>query len=170
MLRRLFAHNLFLRVPGPEFIRIAGRSMASTRYIVQFTRLIAPWFLIASFGMLLMALGFWGVLFLPIFVLGYFQFSLHSVRSGGPGFVSVIALGGLLLLVTPDAPVWVSRFISTFALALWCNRISWWFADWSLTKNVRLVQLFNQQQQGGGNESETHVEEAEVVSITDVIG
>ena len=168
-MRRMFAHQLFLKMSGAEFERITGSQMLLTRSWISIARLVAPWFLVASFAMLLLAFGLWGILFLPIFVLGYFLFSLRSMRDGGPLLPSVIVIGSFILLGQNEAPIWVSRFLATFGMALWCNRFGWWFAEWSLNRNAKLTQLLKQKlgsEESANQPDMSNTQEAEVIEIT----
>lgn len=166
MLRRLFAHNLFLNTESRQIQEATGKPHKWARRWVKFTHKIAPWFLFVSLGLLVPVAGWFSLIFIPFFLVGYFLFSLQSVRNGGIKLPSFILITANALPWIPQAEPGISAFLATFAGALWCNRFSWWYADYALSKNPMLGQLFRNKPQE--DSSHSGIADAEVVEVSDI--
>jgi hypothetical protein len=161
----MFAHQLFRTQGAAGLKALTGRSHRLEAFLVAASRRLAPWFLFAAVFLLFAALGWPALLFAPIFLLGYFLFSLKSIQGDGIAFPSAILAGSLALSLLPEAPQELSRFLLAFALALFANRFHWWFAERVLLRHAALAHRFGQ---GRPNpQGEPEVQEAEVIEVSD---
>ncbi|HSQ41677.1 MAG TPA: hypothetical protein VLM37_05300, partial [Fibrobacteraceae bacterium] len=97
MLKRMWAHHLFLRTSGAQLALDTGNPHILDRTVVRSARMLGPWFLIASLALLVLNFRWISLLFAPLFVAGYFLFSLRSAKDGGIIFPAVLAVMGNLL-------------------------------------------------------------------------
>ena len=167
LLRRMFAHHLFLKTPARQLQDATGKAHTLDRVLVRITHNLAPWFLVASLILLVPTLHWLAVIFAPLFLIGYFVFAFQSVKEGGMVLPTVIAILAVAMFFIPGTDFYTSAELASLSLALWCNRFSWWYADVSLARNPALGQLFRQQQQGSPASNDGQIQEAEVVEITD---
>lgn len=163
MLRRLFAHNLFLNTQANQIQSSTGKSHAWDRRWIWLSHKAAPWLLFISLGILVSTFGWISLLFLPIFLVGYFLFSLQSVRNGSIVLPSAILVTANALPWIPEVQAGLGVFLAFLSGALWCNRFTWWYADFCLSRNPALGQLFRQPES-----SRNTIAEAEVIEVTDI--
>lgn len=169
MLRRLFAHNLFLNTSSEQIQTATGAPQSWARRWIRITHKIAPWFLFAALGILIPVAEWYSLVFIPFFLVSYFLFSLQSVRNGGIILPTAILLGANALPWIPGVDPGIAAFLATLSGALWCNRFSWWYADYSLSQNPALGQLFRGAQgANSGSSSSNTVADAEVIEVTTI--
>ena len=171
-LRRLFAHQLFMKTPAARLKESTGQSHLFGLSVVRFSNFLAPWFLVLSLAMLIGLTHWMALILVPLFVIGYFLFAMKSVRNGSLTSPLVIAALANALLFLPETPRPLAYELSALSLALLCNRISWWYADWSLARNPKLGQLFRNQNPAPDTEpyvqrSVGGVQEAEFTEVKD---
>jgi cation transport ATPase len=168
-LRRIFAHKLFIQGSPEQLSQATGKLLFLDRFIVRTTRMFAPWFLMASMVMLVMSMKWFVFLFfIPLFLLGYFWFTVQSLKDGALGMPLFIALAANALPWIPDSSAVVSslalNFLALYTLAMLCNRLSWWWAERALLRNPALHQMFrNKQSPPKPATDHTEIVDAEVV-------
>ncbi len=122
---RAFARDLYLRLPTVEIQRLTGEKPYFEKLVVWFAFLGTFLAMLASIPLLVIAVGWWSLLLIPITLVCWFlNFSLSVRADSSIVFPSILLVAAAVLHFSPllDRP-WLTGYVAVFTFALWCGRL-----------------------------------------------